>query len=60
MKLFGSNDQGQLGLGAPVYNKPGDITSSWGDVLQTSDLKQVRVTKTETQILDKNGFKIKL
>ena len=56
MKLFGSNDQGQLGLGAPVYNKPGDITSSWGDVLQTSDLKQVRVTKTETQILDKNGF----
>tara|TARA_B100001173_G_scaffold218729_1_gene189177 strand:- start:1699 stop:14373 length:12675 start_codon:yes stop_codon:yes gene_type:complete len=56
MKLFGSNDQGQLGLGAPVYNKPGDITSSWGDILQTSDLKQVRVTKTETQILDKNGY----
>ena len=56
MKLFGSNDQGQLGLGAPTYNKPGDITSSWGDILQTSDLKQVRVTKTETQILDKNGY----
>ena len=56
MKLFGSNDQGQLGLGAPVYNKPGDITTSWGDILETSDLKQVRVTKTETQILDKNGF----
>ena len=56
MKLFGSNDQGQLGLGAPTYNKPGDITTSWGDVLDASDLKQVRVTKTETQILDVNGY----
>ena len=54
LKMFGSNDQGQLGNGAPPYNKPLDLTLNWEGI--TSDqISKVEVTKTETVILTKDG-----
>jgi len=54
LKMFGSNDQGQLGNGAPPYNKPLDLTLNWEGV--TSDqVSKVAVTKTETVILTNDG-----
>lgn len=54
LKMFGSNDQGQLGNGAPPYNKPLDLTLNW-DGLTSDQVSKVAVTKTETVILTKDG-----
>ena len=53
IKLFGSNDQGQLGTGAPPFNKPLDITSEWANI-EADQVSKTIVTKTETFILKTN------
>lgn len=54
LKMFGSNDQGQLGNGAPPYNKPLDLTLNW-EGITSGQISKVEVTKTETVILTKEG-----
>ena len=54
LKMFGSNDQGQLGNGAPPYNKPLDLTLNW-EGLTSDQVSKVAVTKTETVILTNDG-----
>jgi len=51
LRMIGSNDQGQLGTGASPFNYPREL--DWSEI--QSDIKKVRVTFTETQILDSNG-----
>ena len=47
MRMIGSNDQGQLGTGATNDNTPKQL--DWDDV--TGNIKEVKVTQTETQII---------
>ena len=54
LKLFGSNDQGQLGTGAPPYNKPMSLTINWKEI-DVSKVEEVVVTKTETFIRTDEG-----
>ena len=49
--MIGSNDQGQLGTGATNDNTPKEL--DWNDI--TGDIKEVRVTETETQIITDQG-----
>ncbi|MDC0001052.1 gliding motility-associated C-terminal domain-containing protein [Flavobacteriaceae bacterium] len=51
MRMIGSNDQGQLGTGATNDNTPKEL--DWNDI--TGDIKEVRVTETETQIITDQG-----
>lgn len=50
--MIGSNDQGQLGTGASPFNYPREL--DWTEI--SADIKKVRVTFTETQILDSQGY----
>ena len=54
LKLFGSNDQGQLGTGAPPYNKPLSMTTNW-EGIDLDKVKDFVVTKTESFILTTDG-----
>ena len=54
LKLFGSNDQCQLGTGAPPYNKPMSLTINWKEI-DVSKVEEVVVTKTETFIRTDEG-----
>ena len=47
MRMIGSNDQGQLGTGSTNDNTPKEL--DWDDI--TGNIKQVKVTQTETQII---------
>jgi gliding motility-associated-like protein len=47
MRMIGSNDQGQLGTGATNDNTPKEL--DWDDI--TGNIKEVKVTETETQII---------
>ena len=47
LRMIGSNDQGQLGTGASNDNTPQEL--DWDDI--EGDIKQVKVTETETQII---------
>ena len=47
MRMIGSNDQGQLGTGATNDNTPKQL--DWDDI--TGNIKEVKVTQTETQII---------
>ena len=47
LRMIGSNDQGQLGTGSTNDNTPKQL--NWDDI--TSNVTEVRVTETETQIL---------
>ena len=47
MRMIGSNDQGQLGTGATNDNTPQEL--DWDDI--DGDIKEVKVTETETQII---------
>jgi len=49
--MIGSNDQGQLGTGATNDNTPQEL--DWDDI--SGDIKEVRVTETETQIITDQG-----
>jgi len=51
LRMIGSNDQGQLGTGATNDNTPQEL--DWDDI--TGDIKEVRVTETETQIITDQG-----
>ena len=52
LRMIGSNDQGQLGTGAPEFNVPQEL--DWEPEISSSQIDQVKVTKTETQILTKS------
>ena len=52
LRMIGSNDQGQLGTGASPFNYPREL--DWTEI--SADIKKVRVTFTETQILDSQGY----
>ena len=52
LRMIGSNDQGQLGTGASPFNYPREL--DWTEI--SADIKKVRVTFTETQILDSDGY----
>jgi gliding motility-associated-like protein len=52
LRMIGSNDQGQLGTGAPEFNVPQEL--DWEPEIPSSQIDQVKVTKTETQILTRN------
>ena len=45
--MIGSNDQGQLGTGSTNSNIPQEL--DWDDI--DGDIKEVKVTETETQII---------
>ena len=51
LRMIGSNDQGQLGTGASPFNYPREL--DWSEI--EADIKKVKVTFTETQILDSQG-----
>ncbi|MDB4062446.1 gliding motility-associated C-terminal domain-containing protein [Flavobacteriaceae bacterium] len=51
LRMIGSNDQGQLGTGATNDNTPQEL--DWDDI--SGDIKEVRVTETETQIITDQG-----
>ena len=53
LRMIGSNDQGQLGTGAPDFNIPREL--DWEPEIPSNDIKEVKVTKTETQILTNNN-----
>jgi gliding motility-associated-like protein len=47
LRMIGSNDQGQLGTGSTNSNIPQEL--DWDDI--DGDIKEVKVTETETQII---------
>lgn len=53
LRMIGSNDQGQLGTGAPDFNIPREL--DWEPEIPSNDIKEVKVTRTETQIITNNN-----
>lgn len=52
LRMIGSNDQGQLGTGASPFNYPREL--DWSEI--EADIEKVKVTFTETHILDSQGY----